>query len=178
MKIATKFLLLAMLVGSLVASAFGQDNTANYRASGVYNLKFVVSEIENGKVSNQRVYTAVVREERKGMLKTGNRVPVATGSKNSDVPLQWQYLDVGFNVDFTVSEREGRLDLDLSADLSSMAPQDTSSPTPGGNPVVRQVREAMNTSVVEGKPTVVASLDDVSSKKTVQLEVTITKVRK
>src|SRR5207248_1075818 len=124
----------------------------------------------------QRTYTAVVREERHGVLKTGNRVPIATGGTSSSAPVQFQYLDVGFNADFTVSEREGRFDLDLSADLSAIVPGD--SPTPGNTPVLRQVKQAVNTSLVEGKPTVVASLDDVSSKKTVQLEVTITRIKK
>ncbi len=177
MKTAIKFLLFIAMTGSMF-TAFAQDTQTQYKPSNVYNVRFVVSELDNGKVTNQRVYIAVVREDRKGVLKTGSRVPVVTGSKSSDAPMQWQYLDVGFDVDFMVSEREGRLDLDLSADLSSMAPPDPNSPTPGGNPVVRQVREAMNTTLVEGKPTVVASLDDVNSKKTVQLEVTITRIKK
>ena len=178
MKIALKFLLLATLLTGFVLPTAAQEPSQPYKASGVYNIKFVVSELENGKTTNQRVYTAVVREERKGSLKTGNRVPVATGSKSSEVPMQWQYLDVGFNADFLVSEREGHIDLDFSGDLSAMVPPDPSSPTPGGNPVLRQVRQAINTSIADGKPTVIASLDDVSSKKTVQLEVTVTKVRK
>lgn len=178
MKTAIKFLFIAVLVAGFVVASGAQESSQPYKATGVYNIKFVVSEVENGKVTNQRVYTAVVREERKGVLKTGNRVPVATGSKTADAPLQWQYLDVGFNADFLVSERDGHLDLDLSADLSAMVPPDPNLPTPGGNPVVRQVREALNTSLTDGKPTVVASLDDVANKKTVQLEVTVTKVRK
>jgi hypothetical protein len=181
MKSSLKFLLVAVIIGSSILPVLAQDAQKSYIASGVYNVRFVVSELENGKVINQRVYTEIVREERKAVLKTGNRVPVATGSSgsaNNPTTVQWQYLDVGFNVDATVSEREGRIDVDLSADLSAVVPPDSGSATPGGSPLLRQVRQAMNTSVEEGKPTVVASLDDVSNKKTVQLEITVTRVRK
>src|SRR5438876_5368802 len=125
MKTAMKFVLFAALVGSLLTTASAQDTQNSYKPSGVYNIKFVVSELENGKVTNQRTYTAVVREERHGVLKTGNRVPVATGSSRDNAAnISFQYLDVGFNADFNISEREGKIDLDLSGDLSSIAPPD------------------------------------------------------
>jgi len=180
MKRSLKFLFVVVIVGGSILTALAQEAPKSYVPSGVYNVKFVVSELENGKVINQRVYSEVIREERKAVLKTGNRVPVATGTfgTGKDAPVQWQYLDVGFNVDATISEREGRIDVDLSADLSAVVPPDAGTTAPGTSPLLRQVRQAMNTSVPEGKPTVVASLDDVSNKKTVQLEITVTKVRK
>ena len=175
---AIKFLIFATVFACSILPANAQDTQKTYVASGVYNVKFVVSELENGKVTNQRMYTAVLREERKAVLKTGNRVPVATGSSNNLAPVQWQYLDVGFNVDATISEREGRIDLSLSADISTVVPPDPASPTPGNSPLIRQVREDMSTSLLDGKPTVVASMDDVNTKKTVQLEVTVTKIKR
>jgi hypothetical protein len=180
MKIMKK-LLTILLVLTAMASGQAQDNPGNYKPTGVYNVKFVVSELENGKVTNQRVYTVMMREDRKASLKTGNRVPIATGSYtpgSSAAATQFQYLDVGFNVDCLISEREGKLDMDIDADLSGMVPPEGNVPTVGNNPVLRQVRQNVRTSLPEGKPTIVTSMDDVSSKKTVQLEVTVTKIKK
>src|SRR5437870_1648174 len=123
MKSAIRFFVFATIAGCLALPSFAQDTQKNYTPSGVYSVKFVVSELENGRVTNQRVYTEILREERKAMLKTGNRVPVATGSTgslNNSAPVQWQYIDVGFNMDATISEREGRIDIDLSGDLSAV----------------------------------------------------------
>ena len=166
----------------LTAMAFGQskDDSNAYKPTGVYNVKFVVSELESGKITNQRVYSVLMREDRHATLKTGNRVPIATGSivpGTSAAATQFQYLDVGFNVDTTISERDGKLDLDIDSDLSGMVPPDPSAPTVGNNPILRQVRQSVRTTVVEGKPTIVTSMDDVSSKKTVQLEVTVTRIK-
>jgi len=110
-------------------------------------------------------------------------VPVRTGShellqlqlKTGQIP-QFQYMDVGVNIDGNSVQRlHNRLTLNVGADLSTVAsPQDKESPL---GPQIRQNRWNSPVIVPIGKPTVLFSSDDLSSTRTLQLEVTATPVK-
>jgi hypothetical protein len=176
-----KRLLIALLLFAVTGTCFAQE-APKYRPTGVYNLKFVISEVENGKATNQRTYMMIIREETNGEIKTGNRVPIATGSTSSaaqsSTNTQFQYIDVGFNADAFLSEREGNLAVDMNVDISGVVSPDSNSSTPSLlPPLIRQLRQRLHTVLANGKPTIVTSVDDVNTKKTVQVEVTATKLK-
>jgi hypothetical protein len=91
---------------------------------------------------------------------------------------QFQYLDVGMNIDCRFAERDKGLWLYISIDSSSFSlPEEQRAWTVSGQPIVRELRSQLETVVRPGNPILVSSMDDPSSKRRFQLEVTATKVR-
>jgi len=102
-------------------------------------------------------------------LRVGNRVPYQTAEK------QYQYSNVGMNIDCRPHDQEEGVALDITVDFSSVAPP--SETAPSYNPVFRSTRSEVQTVVAFGKPTLVTSLDDVESNRRYEIEVTATKVK-
>ena len=137
----------------------------------VYRLEFTVREVEGGKQLNSRAYTMSVQDGDTGSIRVGNRVPYSVGKD------QFQYYEVGINIDCRLRERENYVLLDnASIEISSIVKDDS---TAAGtlNPVIRQARARVDAAVTPGKPTMVTTLDDVSSNHRYEVEVTATKVR-
>lgn len=179
---------LLMLAGGV---GFGQEkseSTTSYAqaVSGKhYQVVFVVQDVESGRVINSRRYAtdmALVGEKSaSGSIRTGSRVPIATGSYNSGssnvgVQTQFTYVDIGFNVDFDQARLEGnQVYVWLRADLSSVDPA-----LSGGQlhePTIRHNSWSAGVTVPLGKPTVVFSSDDLDSKRTIQVELTVTPMK-
>lgn len=144
-----------------------------------YHLEFVVQETgADGKPTNSRTYSGTVstsRTDRGFSMRTGSRVPVATGTDNNK-NTQFQYLDVGVNIDAREAHEEGeKLSLSLNAEISSLAGTQTISGV--NEPVVRQNRWQAAVLVPIGKPTVVFTSDVLDSKGGMQLVVTATAVK-
>ncbi len=147
-----------------------------------YHLEFVVQETgADGKPTNSRTYSGTVstsRTDRGFSTRTGSRVPIATGafgqgdSKNT----QFQYIDVGVNIDARDARDEGdKLALSLTADVSSLA--GTQNISGVSEPVVRQNKWQASVLLPIGKPTVVFTSDVLDSKGGMQLVVTVTPVK-
>jgi hypothetical protein len=148
-----------------------------------YHLEFVVQELgADGKATNSRSYTTTVStdsRESQSSIRTGSRIPIATGSFSSGgdnnkplVNTQFQYIDVGVNIDARRTREIGRqLSIDLTADVSSVA----SATDPAlHQPVVRQDKWQAVVLIAVGKPTVVFTSDSLDSKGSMQLAVTAT----
>ena len=124
----------------------------------------VLTEVEDGKKNNSRTYSLMAREGILNKLRAGVRVPIATNM--GSIP-QFQYLDVGMNIDCRVEEREGSLALNAVADSSSFSlPGEPKAPgSVAERPVIRQMRSEINTVISLGKTTLISSMDDPSSKR-------------
>jgi hypothetical protein len=147
-----------------------------------YHLEFVVQEIgADGKPTNSRAYTTVVstNERREAAhIRTGSRIPIVTGSvaspdsPNAAVNTQFQYVDVGVNIDAQHTQEVGRqLSFDVTAEISSLAD------THGAilhQPIIRQNRWQAVVLIPIGKPTVAFTSDALDSKGSMQLVVTAT----
>src|SRR4051812_33831304 len=108
---------LCILLAAIAVSAQDTKSQTPPPAKNFYKVVFVISESENGKVTNQRSYSMTVREDRTAQMKTGNRIPIATGNAKGE-NVQIQYMDVGFNADATVNERDGKIELDAMVDIT------------------------------------------------------------
>lgn len=175
-----------MLTLSLLPAAMRAQNPADTAAPSpqhFYRLHFAVAELDAlGKATNTRIYeetiaTAGGQPVGDQQIKTGSRVPIATGSygSNSTANTQFQYIDLGVNLDVhDASEKGDRLGLRLKAEISSIARQTEIAGT--GEPVIRQNVWDSLVLVTIGKPTVVFSSDDLDSKGKMQVELTATRV--
>lgn len=175
---------LMMLAGGV---CFGQDKSAPaptpvQAANGKhYQVVFLVQEVEGSRVINGRRYVTDMAfygaKSASGSIRTGSKVPIATGSSNtsSGVQTQFTYIDIGFNVDFDHAQLEGdNVYLWLTAELSSF---DAAADNQIHQPTIRSNRWSAGVTVPLGKPTVVFSSDDLSSKRTMQIELTVTPVK-
>jgi hypothetical protein len=161
-----------LLVGFGLAQDKSNENPQDKLA--LYKFDFTISEVQNGKKTNVRNYTMFLKEGRgeQRSVRVGNRIPIATGKDT------FQYLDVGFNLDCHFSAADGGALLGYNFDLSSLLPGDSStSPATSGQPVVRSMRQEGSAYVPNGKPTLIASMDDINTARTVQLEVVATRIK-
>jgi hypothetical protein len=111
----------------------------------------------------------VLEEGNYGSFRVGNRVPVVLEKGP-------QYLDVGINIDCRPRERGDAVSLEIHVESSSVVAQEPPQ-TATSNPVFRQQRTNISPIVTPGKPTLVASMDDVLSSRRYEIEVTATKVK-
>jgi len=142
-----------------------------------YRIDYSVNEMEDGKKINTRQYSMNLSvlndrawEGDTNELKIGARVPVESETG------KFQYLDVGTNIWSRLRQQADTLTLEVRAELGSIAaaPEQQSPRVP---PVVRQVQINGSTVVLPGKPMVLGIVDDPTSKRQFQLEVTVTKLR-
>lgn len=164
---------------SLLPAAMGAQNTQDSSpapaAQQFYRLHFAVKEVNDaGNVTNTRTYeeTIATGSGADQQIKTGSRVPIATGSYGSNpANTQFQYIDLGVDLDVrNVAERGDKLSFRLKAEISSVARQTEIAGV--GEPVIRQNSWDSTLTVPIGKPTVVYSADDLDSKGKMQVEVT------
>ena len=142
-----------------------------------YRLDYSINELEDGKKINTRQYSMnlSVMNDRvwdgdTNEIKIGARVPVESETG------KFQYLDVGTNIWSRLRQQADTLTLEVRAELGSIAaaPEQQSPRVP---PVVRQVRINGSTVVIPGKAMALGVVDDPTSKRQFQLEVTVTKLR-
>jgi hypothetical protein len=176
-----------MLVMMAAVSAWGQEaskasSPPSPDLNAAYKLDYVMAEIEDGKRVNTRTYTVMTDDGGEGRLNQGLRVPVSTGDKGM------QYMDVGLHINARVRTRppcglsnppqaceENRVWLSSKFELSGLIEQPSGAS--GNAPTLRTIEYATPTVVTLGKATVLASGDDLGSKKRFELSVTVTKVR-
>jgi hypothetical protein len=144
------------------------------KTQSAYRLDFLLSEMEDGKKINTRQYSMHSRSSDWNEIKIGARVPMETKGD------EWQYLDVGTNIKCRLDQidtgsLDGNIALNVHADLSSFAMPEQQSQNM--HPTIRQMKIEASTIAALGKPMVVGVVDDPTSKRQFQLEVTVTKMK-
>src|SRR5580704_10391051 len=131
-----------------------------------YRLDFSFNEILDGKIVNTRRYSMSLTASNSDEIKIGTRVPVAvsvTPASHGDPVPAFQYLDVGTNIWAQLREHGDDLMLVVKGDVSNLD-VDAGEHAGISAPVVRQIKLSGDTLLVVGKPIVIGSADDPSSK--------------
>jgi len=156
--------------------ALGQVETSNMPVRAetsepavAYRLDYSVNELDDGKKINTRQYSMNLNAGDANSIKIGARVPVEAKSG------EFQYLDIGTDIWSRLKERANTLTLEVRAEVSSIGAPDQQSQA--SRPIVRRVQINASTVVLAGKPMTLGVVDDPSSKRQFQLEVTVTKLR-
>jgi type II secretory pathway component GspD/PulD (secretin) len=126
------------------------------RPKKVYRITYTITEFDNGKKTGVQHYSMVVAGDNKSVFKQGNRIPIITGSfdkDNSGANTQIQYLDVGVNIETTVSG----VGLHTKIEQSSVA--DEKSNVGIQDPLVRQTMLEGTSTFTPGKVFVLGSID-------------------
>ena len=135
-----------------------------------YRIEVNVREVEDGKRLNSRNYLMVAREDDWTRLRVGNKLPYPTSGT------QYQYADVGMNIDCRPRDRGESVSLSIRVEFTSLAPQ-KEAVSGTSAPVFRTDRAEIESNVPLGKPTLIASMDDTLSNRRYEIEVTATKVK-
>ncbi len=143
------------------------------KAATAYRVEYTIREMEGNKAINTRKYMLMAASDQVARTRVGSRVPIVTGDMK-----QVQYQDVGMNIDCRVDDRGDQLLLHTTVESSSVAaPEGSSVATSTGNPVFRRVNSTVTAAVTLGKPTIVGSMDDVTSNHRYEIEVTVIQVK-
>jgi hypothetical protein len=126
-------------------------------------VQVVFSEFDGEKKISSLPYTIPINadEGERSFLRIGLRVPVATGTKpGSDALAQWQYVDMGTNLDGKADKAEdGRFLLYLGVERSSAySPGSAEKPASvagrevtNAQPVIQQFRANLNLLIRDGQ---------------------------
>ena len=165
-----KFLCAFVLV--MTTALFGADALPGKS----YKIDFTVKDMEAGKTITSRTYSmrAEIGQPEVGSIRTGSKVPVPTGGSSAITSMQFTYIEAGVNIDVhRFREADSAVFLVVSAEVSSFV--ETSSEKIS-QPIIRQNRWNSTVSAKIGKPTVIFSSDDVSSKRQMIIEMTATPI--
>src|SRR5258708_29890991 len=158
------------------------------------NLKVgvVVTEMDGAKKISSLPYTFYVNTDDTGRgstssVRVGLRVPVATGSFSPGQPTQFQYMDIGTNLDCAASSTgDGHFKLYLSVDRSYLtAADDKKSPgivadgvsISSGNPIVQHFSSTYNLMIRDGQTVEATSTTDPITGRVLQISVTANAVK-
>src|SRR5262245_36211224 len=81
-----------------------------YAQRDVYKVDFAIRDSADTAAKTGRKYSLMVYAGNKGNFKVGNRVPIPMSPAGAGYT-SYTYLDVGVNLDCTVSEANGRIAL-------------------------------------------------------------------
>lgn len=159
----------ACLFLALAASA--EETTPRpERPRSTFRVDFTLRESQDGQKTNERTYTLTVNEGGSGNVRVGSRVPLPAGEKGV------QYMDVGLRISCRIREAEpGDVALEADVDVTSFAAPDGLDPKAA--PVLQSISQSSSARPALGKPTLLTSVDDVGSKKRIQVEVTVTRAK-
>lgn len=183
MRKTTVIVVATMLLGTLCSSPAQSQEEAKRdtppsktEPAEAYRLDFSFNELAEGKIVNTRHYSMNLTTGESDEIKIGTRVPVASGGSPGGVPaVQYQYLDVGTEI-WAQIRPHGDV-LVVRGEISNLDVSSATERTPSPPPVVRQIKIHGETLLTTGKPIVIGSVDDPTSKRQFQLEVTVTKLK-
>lgn len=137
-----------------------------------YHLDFAINEFEDGKKINSRQYAMNLSTNDSNEIKIGTRIPVEAKEG------EFQYLDIGTSVWAQIREHQrGQTMLVVRAEVSNFAIPEHGLDKPDTHPALRQLKVSGSTPLPLTKPMVMDSVDDPNSKRSFQLEVTVTKLK-
>jgi hypothetical protein len=194
---------IAVLAGwtLLVPNLFAQEKLASDSKNSflVLKVQVTVAEQEGDKKVANLPYTFFVRAGDTGSsspwtkLRTGSRIPVATGSYHGDASsalnVQYQYVDVGTSIDArATSLGDGRFDLTLTLERSWVAGNvpmqgegqgaTAAEPLLSRTPIIRQFKtEFSNLTMKDGQTTQSTQAADPVSGRISTITVTINVVK-
>lgn len=149
-------------------------------AARYYHLLFVIEELNAaGKPTNSRSYTTTVSTapDEYASIRSGSRVPIVSGTMSSEgkeVNTQFQYIDLGANIDARhAHEVDRKLSLNISAEITSMA---AALDAHLHEPVIRQNKWNSIVLIPVGKATTIFTSDALDSTGSMRMVVTATEI--
>jgi len=137
-----------------------------------YRLTFTINESDAAKPAGSRRIAMVVQVGGKSEVKQGSKIPIVVGTPDaqSTAPAaQVQYADVGLTIEAWLDSAGDALRLRAKVEQSSVAEEKSNVGIQ--DPVLRQTVLDVQSSLVEGKPAVLGTLDIPGTSRSVEIEV-------
>ena len=144
----------------------------------IYRLTYTMTERDGARTIGVQHFAIVVASGSKTDFKQGSRVPIATGSRNSPSgtpDTEVTYIDVGQEIEATLDSYLDGVRLRTKVVQSSVA--EDKSGVGNSDPVIRQTSLEGTSTLVQGKPLVLGSLDVPGSTRHQEVEVVSELVR-
>lgn len=150
----------------LCLPAWAQEKNVN---TAHYKLEYRIRETLNPGGKTDRRYTQMVDSTGKGTFRVGSRVPYTTSTQPGST--QYNYADIGVNIDSTLREAGDKIGLGADLEISSVASAEkTTAPTIGS------LRIRLNALLEPGKSMTVASVDDPVTQRKFEVDAVATRV--
>ncbi|MBI5086181.1 MAG: hypothetical protein HZB13_16480 [Acidobacteria bacterium] len=172
---------------TILAACFALALPAQERseANAGYKIDLVIRDGTDAAAKAGRRYTILISPQGRGVFRVGQRVPYATGSfqpgqgsgANPPVATQYQFADIGVNIECHIRElsNSSKVGLTADVDISSLVQHDKgANPTPP-SPTVATTRIHIETSVTPGARVQAASIDDPVTSRKFEVEALVTK---
>ena len=157
----------ALLLLLTATICFAQDEPKRPDAAKYFRVDFVVKESEGGRVVNSRNYGMTVAAG-KGLIRTGDKIPVTSNTKDGS----FTFLDVGVSIDWSIDTPvQDQVRMHISADISSVA-----SDKAAALPLINQTKCTSDLLVPLRKATNIFSADGTTTKRQMQMDVTVTPI--
>jgi hypothetical protein len=144
----------------------------------IYRLTYTMTERDGARPIGVQHFAIIVASGSKTDFKEGSRVPVATGSRNSSSggqDTEVTYIDVGQEIEATLDSYIDGVRLRTKVVQSSIAEDKSGLGT--SDPVIRQTTFEGTSTLVQGKPLVLGSVDVPGSTRHQEIEVVSELVR-
>jgi type II secretory pathway component GspD/PulD (secretin) len=144
----------------------------------IYHLTYAIAETDAGKNVGTQHFTLVVASGAKTAFRQGIRIPIVTGTVNEGTPTQnnqVQYVDVGLNIDAALDGDSDQLKLRSKVEQTSIAAE--KSGIGAQDPVIHQTSLDGVSTLVQGKPLSLGSLDIPDSARHLEISVLLEPVR-
>ena len=160
--------------------AHGQEKKEGADAAQ-YKVEFHIQDSADTTAKGARRYTMLIDANSKGTFRVGNRIPYATGTFQPGVggpaTTQYQYADVGVNIDTRLRDIGGKIGLSSDLEISALVQNEKpAGASVGANPTFSSFKIGINTVVAPGKRVQVASVDDPITMRRFDVDATITRV--
>jgi hypothetical protein len=173
-----------LLAAVLAFSAFlplpAQEARRNGTITNSYLVEYRFHDGGDASTATDRRYTLMVNGEHKASFKSGSRTPTVSSTFEqangaSTITTQYSYLDLGVNIECTLQELDSRVEVHTALDLSSLA-DNTPAAAAGAarNPTLKQTKLDASATLQIGKSSMVASIADPASNRTLQVTVLVT----
>lgn len=182
MRVVKAILTMTMMLVCCAPAMRAQTETAKTTSATParsYRLLWTITDSDAGRVVGTQHFAMVVMTGVQTRMKLGSKVPVVTGSYSGSsaagVQTQFQYLDVGLNINAMLDELPTGLKLSSDVEQSSVTEDKDISNV--HEPVVRQAVLQSSSLLTLDKPVILGSLDIPGSAQHLDVEVVAERVK-
>jgi hypothetical protein len=152
--------------------AFAQDNKERSTPTP-FQVEYIIHDVSDPAAKNGRHYVLQLdNRNTRANIRSGAKAPYAISTGPNGAATQWNYADIGVNIDCRLYEQEGHLMLASNFEISSLTPNSQNSP----QPTISQVRTETGTVVALGKQMALLTIDDPQMPKKLKVIAIVTPV--